>query len=180
MCRQRKTLGNLGQQSDPVELEMGKYYYISALEKNKHGRDSLSVAVTLPNGEFLAPMPVEYKGEAMLFTGPGCTKDCHGIVPPAGGSYGDCPEDGTLALGKSCAVSCSKRATLVGIQPSCKISDTPIQISSALRCDEAEMGCTSIKKPEGARAKCPVKYSSNTACLPLGVRWDVWHVSKRR
>ncbi|CAH3033992.1 unnamed protein product, partial [Pocillopora meandrina] len=48
------------QQSYPINMKNGSYYYIEALHKEQYGNDSLAVAVMTPDFEFLAPIPSDY------------------------------------------------------------------------------------------------------------------------
>ncbi len=61
------------QQSDPVALVAGQYYYIEALMKENSGGDHLSVGWQLPNGTQERPIPV-----GRLFTSP---PDAAGFLP---------------------------------------------------------------------------------------------------
>ncbi|KAK3730039.1 hypothetical protein QZH41_009551, partial [Actinostola sp. cb2023] len=53
------------QKSYPVNLEKGKYYYIETLMKEFYGSDHISVAVTMPNGQFITPISHEYLWTAL-------------------------------------------------------------------------------------------------------------------
>ena len=48
-----------------------------------------------------------------------CNVPCTGVMSPYLGSFGTCNEDGTLAMGSTCEVSCETGATLQGVQPFC-------------------------------------------------------------
>jgi hypothetical protein len=48
-----------------------------------------------------------------------CNVPCTGVMSPYLGSFGTCNEDGTLAMGSTCEVSCESGATLQGVQPFC-------------------------------------------------------------
>ncbi|KAL9988893.1 hypothetical protein ACROYT_G003385 [Oculina patagonica] len=48
------------QESYPINLKKGSYYYIEALHKDQYGNDSLAVAVKTPDKKFHAPIPSQY------------------------------------------------------------------------------------------------------------------------
>ncbi|MCC5930550.1 MAG: CotH kinase family protein [Cyclobacteriaceae bacterium] len=48
------------QQSEPIFLEEGKYYYIKAIMKEGQGGDNLAIAWQLPDGSLEAPMSAEH------------------------------------------------------------------------------------------------------------------------
>ena len=48
------------QESYPINMKNGSYYYIEALHEEQYGNDSLAVAVMTPDFEFLAPIPSDY------------------------------------------------------------------------------------------------------------------------
>jgi hypothetical protein len=47
------------QKSPPTFLESGKFYELVATLKEYNGADYITVAVELPSGKFLAPIPPE-------------------------------------------------------------------------------------------------------------------------
>lgn len=48
------------QESYPINMKNGSYYYIEALHKEQYGNDSLAVAVRTPDSKFHAPIPSDY------------------------------------------------------------------------------------------------------------------------
>ena len=48
------------QESYPINLMNGSYYYIEALHKEQYGNDSLTVAVKTPDNKFYAPIPSQF------------------------------------------------------------------------------------------------------------------------
>ena len=48
------------QESYPINLNKGSYYYTEALHKEQYGNDSLAVAVRTPDNKFYAPIPSEF------------------------------------------------------------------------------------------------------------------------
>ncbi|XP_029196202.2 LOW QUALITY PROTEIN: uncharacterized protein LOC114961605 [Acropora millepora] len=48
------------QESYPINLKKGIYYYIEALHKEQYGNDSLAVAVQTPDKKFYAPIPSQF------------------------------------------------------------------------------------------------------------------------
>ena len=62
-----------------------------------------------------------------------CTKalGCTGIVPPVGGSYGDCPVDGSLPHGDSCTMGCNAGSplSLVAGEPARTSCDAGVALS---------------------------------------------------
>lgn len=48
------------QQSDPIPLRKGSYYYIEVLYKEQYGSDHIEVAVQTPDNKTYAPIPSQF------------------------------------------------------------------------------------------------------------------------
>ena len=95
-----------------------------------------------------------------------CTKalGCTGIVPPVGGSYGDCPVDGSLPHGDSCTMGCNAGSTLslVAGEPARTSCDAGVALSpgTCLRDD-----CSGVVPPaNGAMGTCSADLAHGASC----------------
>ena len=98
-----------------------------------------------------------------------CTACTGGSIhAPAGGALGDCPADGNLADGQSCALTCPDGWFPLGQQPECQVGAVVGQKGGAynITCQPCEE-CEGIYAPEhGSMGDCPAdgKLPWNAGC----------------